>query len=134
MLIVFDLLGVAGQIGHKQNRPQVKTVKSAPVKSAPSQIGPRPKQCIIMFFLFNLIICMVNCVVYLIPNQIIVLLCCLFNLIICPCIMRWILHKFFILQEGVCIINKNNVFHSFFRLGNHMSAIFVVNTIVNMQS
>ena len=28
-----------------------------------------------MFCLFNLIICIVNCVVYLIPNQIIVLLC-----------------------------------------------------------
>ena len=27
---------------------------------------------------------------------------------------------------GVCIINKNNVFHSFFRTGNHMSAIFGV--------
>jgi hypothetical protein len=35
-------------------------------------------------FLFNLIICIVNCAVYLIPNQIIALLCCLFNLIICP--------------------------------------------------
>jgi hypothetical protein len=61
---------VAGQIGPKQNRPQVK---SAPVKSAPSQIDPRSNHCIIMFFLFNLIICIVNCVVYLIPNQIIVL-------------------------------------------------------------
>ena len=48
------------------------------------QIGPRSNHCIIIFFLFNLIICIVNCVVYLIPNQMIVLLCCLFNLIICP--------------------------------------------------
>ena len=81
---------VAGQIGPKSNRPQVKLV---PVKSAPSQIGPsqigpklnRPqiKSLYYYVFLFNLI-CIVNCVVYLIPNQIIVLLCCLFNLIICP--------------------------------------------------
>jgi hypothetical protein len=54
------------QNGSRSNRPQVK--------STPDQI----------IFLFNLIICIVNCVVYLIPNQIIVLLCCLFNLIICP--------------------------------------------------
>jgi hypothetical protein len=62
--------------GSRSNRPQTK--------SAPSQIGPRSNHCIIMFFLFNLIICIVNYVVYLIPNQIIdiVLLCCLFNLII----------------------------------------------------
>ena len=60
-----SFLIVAGQIGPKQSRPQ-------------------SNHCIIMFFLFNLIICIVNCVVYLISNQIIVLLCCLFNLIICP--------------------------------------------------
>jgi hypothetical protein len=27
---------------------------------------------------------------------------------------------------GVCIINKNNVFHSFFRPENHMSAFFLL--------
>jgi hypothetical protein len=61
---------VAGQIGPKPNRPQVKSapnqigpksnrpqsnrpqVKSAPVKSAPSQIGPRSNHCIIMFFFY----------------------------------------------------------------------------------
>jgi hypothetical protein len=48
------------------------------VKSTP------PNHWFIMFFLFNLIICVVNCVFYLIPNQIIALLCCLFNLIIRP--------------------------------------------------
>ena len=56
---------VAGQIGPKSNHPQIKSLYYYVV-------------------LFNLIICIVNCVVYLIPNQIIVLLCCLFNLIICP--------------------------------------------------
>jgi hypothetical protein len=44
---------------------------------------PQIKSLYYYVFLFNLIICIVNCVVYLIPNQIIVLLCCLFNLIIC---------------------------------------------------
>ena len=39
-------------------------------------------------------------------------------------IMRYLLHQFFTLQEG--IINKNRVFRSFFRQGNHMSAIFGV--------
>jgi hypothetical protein len=38
-------------------------------------------------------------------------------------ILNEILHRIFILQEGLCIINKNNVFHSFFRPWNHMSAI-----------
>ena len=64
-------------LGSRSNRPQSK--------SASSQIGPRSNHCIIMLFvlfflfflnLFNLIIYIVNCVVYLIPNQIIVLLCC----------------------------------------------------------
>jgi hypothetical protein len=83
-------------LGSRSNRPQVK---SAPSQIGPSQIGPKsnrpksnrpqvksaPDQIIVLLcFLFNLIICIVNCVVYLIPNQIIVLLCCLFNLIICP--------------------------------------------------
>ena len=44
---------VAGQIGPKLNRSQVK---SAPVKSAPSQIGPRSNHCIIMvFFIVSLL-------------------------------------------------------------------------------
>jgi hypothetical protein len=79
------------QKGSRSNWPQTK--------SAPSQIGPKsnrpqsnrpqvksaPDQIILLLcFLFNLIICIVNCVVYIIPNQIIVLLCCLSNLIICP--------------------------------------------------
>ena len=79
---------VAGQIGPKQNRPQVK---SAPSQIGPGQIGPksnRPKSnrpqsnwpqiisaqvksatdqiIVLLCFLFNLIICIVNCVVYLI--------------------------------------------------------------------
>ena len=60
---------VAGQIGPKSNRPQSNR--------------PQIKSLYYYVFLFNLIICIVNCVVYLIPNQIIVLLCCLFDLIIC---------------------------------------------------
>ena len=55
--------------GSRSNRPQSNRL---PIKSLYYYV-----------FLFILIICIVNCVVYLIPNQIIVLLCCLFNLIIC---------------------------------------------------
>jgi hypothetical protein len=85
---------VAGQIGPKQNRPQVK---SAQLQISPKSNRPQIKSLYYYAFSFNLIICIVNCVVYLIPNQmivncvvylipyqIIVLLCYLFNLIICP--------------------------------------------------
>ena len=39
-ILIVPLVKEAGQIGPKPNRPQVK---SAPVKSAPSQIGPKSK-------------------------------------------------------------------------------------------
>jgi hypothetical protein len=97
--------------GPKQNRPQVKSSPSqiSPSQIGPNQIGPksnRPKlnrpqikSLYYYVFLFNLIICIVNCVVYLIPNQIIVLLCCLFNLIICPlCTGFYINSLFFIID------------------------------------
>ena len=58
-------------------------VKLAPNKIDPKSNQPQIKSLYFYVFLFNLIICIVNCVVYLIPNQMIVLLCCLFNLI-CP--------------------------------------------------
>jgi hypothetical protein len=82
---------VAGQIGPKSNHPQIKSLYY-------------------YVFLFNLIICIVNCVVYLIPNQIIVLLCCLFNLIIYLVHNALDFTQILYFAGGVRIINKNNVF------------------------
>jgi hypothetical protein len=85
-LTIWCLPGVPGENnqsaagGSRSNRPQAK---STPIQIGPKSNRPQIKSLYYYVFLFNLI-CIVNCVVYLIPNQIFILLCCLFNLIISP--------------------------------------------------